>query len=141
MGYELQLSTIGTDTLEALSVDPHRLLLVLDPYQGEEMYRKAKKGGFLKSVSRYLRGESNEEILVPKLADGEGEICHLDKAWDGLYYLLSGESASKDFSRRDGDDFHSFLITGESPLKCISYELGVSSPSFTRGVYEQVKSF
>jgi Domain of unknown function (DUF1877) len=77
MGLVMGLITVRDATIERILADPPLVWKILAP-DDPEPYQEAR--------AAYGAGAADHVELV----EGEGEHLHLDKAWHGIHYLLTG---------------------------------------------------
>jgi hypothetical protein len=135
MGMVLSLASLSDATITRLHADPPLVWQVIAPDDPEAVTRARgapKRPGLLAR----LFGRGQAEAPAPAaaaplvLADDEGEVLDLDKAWHGLHYLLTGTVWA-------GDPPLNFLVTGGRDVGDEEIGLGpprTLSPSETRDV-------
>jgi hypothetical protein len=115
MGMYLGLAAVSETTIARLHEDPALLWQIIAPDDPEAVTRARpplRRPGLLARL--FGRGDATDTAppappapLV--LAEGEGEIGELDKAWHGLHYLLTGTAW-------EGEPPLDFLLAGGSKL-------------------------
>jgi hypothetical protein len=110
MGMYLSVAALRQETIDRLHADPSLVWEVVLPDDPEAVARARgtrKRPGLFARL--FGRGKADPAPPVPgptlTLAEGEGEVVDLDKAWHGLHYLLTGTAW-------EGDPPLNFLVTG-----------------------------
>ncbi len=119
MSMILGLTTISDRTAAQVFADPPllwRLIAPADPEAYQQEVTKYKSAGFL---SRFLGKGANKTIIeVPTLdlEEWEGRSQDLEKAWQGIHYLLT-------MTAWEGDPPLNFLLKGgrEVPVLVVGY--------------------
>ena len=112
MGMILTLAPLRDATIERLLADPPLVWQLLAP-DDPEPYERSRREAIARSrpgfFSRLFGGsrapEAPPEPEPLALADAEGEIVDVDKAWHGIHYLLTR-------SAWDGEPPLGFLVNG-----------------------------
>jgi hypothetical protein len=110
MSMILALHTVADATIDRLLADPPLLGLLIAPDDPEvylELRGPRRRGGWL---ARLLgRGAPAPAIPSLALAEGEGLVADLDKAWHAIHFLLAGDPWA-------GAPPHSFLLAGGAEI-------------------------
>jgi hypothetical protein len=110
MGMYLSLASLTDATISRLHADPPLVWQLIAPDDPDAVARARGAPSRPGLLSRLL-GRGRVEALPPApaaplvLADGEGEVLDLEKAWHGLHYLFTGTAWA-------GDPPLNFLVTG-----------------------------
>ncbi|MFN0099643.1 MAG: YfbM family protein [Gemmatimonadaceae bacterium] len=128
MGMAMEIFAVRPTTLERLRADPPLVWLLIAPDE-PEMYEEARAqassaGGLLGRLfgrKPAKRAAADEPTLV--LAEDEGPVADLDKAWHGLHFLFTGTADGGDspmnFLTVGGDDIGDVDV-GFGPARAIS---------------------
>lgn len=104
----LSLATLSDENIQRVLADPPLAWKVIAP-DDEEFYRIARREAVRPSFLARLLGRKPEplpEISAElEFSEGEGRIIDVDKAWQGLHYLLTGTAEG-------GEHPHNFLVVG-----------------------------
>ena len=114
MGMAMELFAVRELTMQRLLADPPLIWQLIAPDE-PEMYEEARSEaqrnelGFLSRLfGRKAVGAKATYVPPLQLAEGEGPVADLDKAWHGLHFLLTGAAdggnTPLDFLVVGGDD-------------------------------------
>jgi len=133
MGMYLSLASLSDATISRLHADPPLVWQIIAPDDPDAVAR-ARPAPSRPGLLARLLGRRPVEMPPPApaaslvLADGEGEVLDLDKAWHGLHYLLTGTAWA-------GDPPLNFLVAGGREVGDEEVGLGPArtfTPSDTR---------
>lgn len=112
MGMYGQVAPVSEETIRRIHADPPLVLQILQSDDPDAVTRARKKPGGPSLLGR-LFGAKPAPPPAPAspltLAEGEGRIGDLDKAWQAAHYLFTG-------SAWEGDPPLNFLLEGGSEL-------------------------
>ena len=137
MSMILGMVTLGDANIARLLADPPlvwRVIAPADPGAYESARRTAPKASFLGRIfGRSPAGGSKPDTSEAfALAEGEGLSADLDKAWQGIHYLLTGTAW-------EGREPLNFLLAGGRPVGDIDVGYGparVFSAAETRAAHD-----
>ncbi len=111
MGMVMEIFAVRGETLQRCFADPPLLWKLIAPDE-PELYAQARsevQSKIGRFVSRLFGSKSTAprpiDVDELQLADGEGPVADLDKAWHGLHFLLAGTAEA-------GNPPLDFLVVG-----------------------------
>ena len=99
MGMRVSVASLGDATIQRILKDPPLVWQILapdDPEPFERALRDAAERGKPGFVARLFgarpRVDESPRPALLALSDGEGDMGDIDKAWQGIHYLLTGSA-------------------------------------------------
>lgn len=135
MGMCMGLTTLGDANIRRVLADPPLIWLVVAP-DDPSVYAEARADAQQSWTSRIFGRGKERAPAVLDLSPVEGRSIGLDKAWNGIHYLLTGSGAGGAYP-------HAFLLNGGAEVGDIDVGYGparVFTSAESRKIHETLNS-